>query len=357
MSDKIYTVAIAGCGKRGKLYAEQFAKNPRFKVVGLSDPVKEAAEAASKLCGGGQIFDSSEAMLKATKPDIFSFCTPPTIRMPLIKQGVENGVKLIAYEKPMAASFNEAMEIRELVNKAGVKTIQSHQRKYNVQFQEAKKIVDSGACGRIHTVYAQCGGWFMHMATHLADYMRFFINEAEAEYVIGQVHGREKLTDNHPSPDYACAIVGFKGGIRGFMETGYLAPDVPEVDYWWRKVRVGVQGTDGFAEAFVGGGWRAVTKSTGAVGSNEGTWDGDHEQAPYINDIARWLDGEIANHPCNGEGGYKDEEIAMAMLRSAIFRKKIDLPMGKIDKGELEYLNEIIPQETPDKSVWDFLKK
>ena len=357
MSQKVYTVAIAGCGKRGKLYAEQFFKNPRFKIVGLSDPFKDAAVGASEKCGGAPIFTDSGDMLKATKPDIFSFCTPPSIRLPLIQQGVENGVKLLAYEKPMANNMNEAIQIRELLNKSGVKSIQSHQRKYNIQFQECKKLVDSGAVGKIHTVYGQCGGWFMHMATHLADYMRFLINDAEAEWVIGQVDGREKLTDNHPSPDYATALVQFKGGIRGIMETGYLAPDVPEVDYWWRKVRIGVQGTEGYVECFVGGGWRAVTKSTGAVGSDQGTWDGDSEQAPYINDIARWLDGEIAKHPCDGEGGYKDVEIAMAMLRSAIFRKKIDLPLGPIDKPELEYLNEIIPTEAPAKSVWDFMKK
>jgi len=357
MSGKVYKVAIAGCGKRGKLYADQFFKNPKFQVVGLTDPFKDAAVSASQMCGGAPVFDDAESMLKTTNADVFSFCTPPSVRTSLIQLGVDNGVKLIAYEKPMADSMNEAIKIREIVNKAGVKTVQSHQRKYNVQFQKAKEVIDSGACGRIHTVYAQCGGWFMHMATHLADYMRFMINEADAEWVIGQVHGREKLTDNHPSPDYAMALVQFKGGIRGIMETGYLCPDFPEVDYWWRKVRIGVQGTEGFAEAFVGGGWRSCTKSRGYEGSDEGTWDGDHEQAPYINDIARWLDGEIESHPCNGESGYKDVEIAMAMLRSAAFRKKIDLPLGPIDKAELQLMNEIIPNEVPEKSVWDFLKK
>ena len=130
------------------------------------------------------------------------------------------------------------------------------------------------------------------MATHLADYMRFFNNEAEAEWVVGQVHGREKLTDNHPSPDYLAGFIQFANGVRGIMEVGSLAPDVPEVDYWWRKVRVGVQGTEGFAECFVGGGWRAVTASRGYENHmDEGAWDADHEQAPYIQDIAEWLDG------------------------------------------------------------------
>ena len=32
------------------------------------------------------------------------------------------------------------------------------------------------------------------------------------------------------------------------VDCGAGAPDVPEVPYWWRKVRIGAQGTDGFAE-------------------------------------------------------------------------------------------------------------
>ncbi len=34
---QIYNVAIAGLGKRGKVHADMFHRNPRFNVVGLTD--------------------------------------------------------------------------------------------------------------------------------------------------------------------------------------------------------------------------------------------------------------------------------------------------------------------------------
>jgi len=340
---QVYTVAVAGLGKRGKVHAEDFCKNPRFKVVGLSDIDIERTAAAAELCGSPEQFDDAGAMLKATKPDIFCFCTPPTIRLPLIRAGVENGVKLIAYEKPMATSMTEAIEMRDLLRSAGVKSVQSHQRKYNIQFREMKKVIDSGALGRIHTVYAHATGWMMHMATHLADYMRWVNNEAEVEYVIGQAHGREKLMDNHPSPDYLGGFVQFANGVRGIIEMGSLAPDVPEVEYWWRKVRIGAQGTEGFAECFVGGGWRAVTASRGKEGSDEGTWDAESEQVPYIEDIALWLDG-ARQHPCDGEGGFKDQEIMCGLMRSAVERRKIEFPLGP-GEPELEAIARVLPEE------------
>jgi predicted dehydrogenase len=242
----------------------------------------------------------------------------------------------------MATSMNEAIEIRKALSDAGVKSVLSHQRKYNVQFHRVKDIIDSGALGRVHTVYAHCLGWMMHMTTHLADYMRYFNNEAEAEWVTGLVHGREKMTDNHPSPDFMGGFIGFANGVQGIIQVGSLAPDVPEVEYWWRKVRIGAQGTEGFAECFVGGGWRAVTRSRGFEEDlEECTWDADHEQAPYIQDIAEYLDG-TKEHPCNGEGAYKDQEIMMGLLRSAIQRKQITLPLGPSDEPEMEALDAIL---------------
>jgi predicted dehydrogenase len=124
---------------------------------------------------------------------------------------------------------------------------------------------------------------------------------------------------------------------------GSLAPDVPEVEYWWRKVRIGAQGPEGFAECFVGGGWRAVTASRGKEGSDEGTWDAESEQVPYIEDIALWLDG-VKDHPCDGEGGFKDQEIMCALMRSAVERKRIDLPLGP-GEPELEALARVLPAE------------
>ncbi|HEY3266662.1 MAG TPA: Gfo/Idh/MocA family oxidoreductase [Armatimonadota bacterium] len=337
---QVYTVAIAGLGKRGKVHADLFHTNERFKVVGIADVDEGRIADAAAISGNPATFKDAGEMLNAVKPDVFCFCTPPTVRLPLIKLGCEAGVKLIAYEKPMATSMTEAIEIRDLLNASGVKSVMSHQRKYNQQFVEVRKLIDAGALGRIENVYATCTGWMMHMATHLADYMRYFNPGADVEWVIGMAHGREKLTDNHPSPDYLGGFIQFNNGVRGTLETGSLAPDVPEVEYWWRKVRVGAQGTEGFAECFVGGGWRAVTKD--GVFSGEGTWDSDHEQKPYIEDIALYLDGTKV-HPCSGEDAFKDQEIMCGLIRSAVERRQIVFPLGP-GEHELRSLERTLPE-------------
>ena len=321
-----YTVTVTGLGKRGMHHAEAFAGNPRFRVVGLCTQTPERLEAARQKFPEARAGTDVARVLAETRPDIFAFCTPPQVRLPLVRAGVEAGVKLIAYEKPMAASTNEALEIDKLLREAGVKSVVSHQHRYGEHYRKVKEIIAGGAIGRIHTVYGHATGWMMHMMTHLIDYMRWYNGEADAQWVMAQASGLGKFSDKHVSPDYIAGFIQFANGVRGIVESGAGAPDVPEVDYWWRKCRIGAQGTDGFAEVLTGGGWRAVTKN-GSM-SGEGCMNYELDMPPYIQEMADWLNGSKV-HSCNFESAFKGFEIMMGICRSAANRGQVALPLKK----------------------------
>ena len=337
---RAYKVIVVGMGKRGKHHAVAFKNNPRFELAGICSRDTERLEKAAAELGPVRTATDPVALAKEVRPDVFCFCTPPDVRLPLIQAGIGSGAKLIAYEKPIALSMNEAIEIRRALQAAGVKTVVSHQHRYGQHYQKVAEIIESGAIGRVHTVYGHSVGWMMHMFTHLIDYMRWYNGNAEAEWVMGQAAGRGKLTDVHPSPDYLAGVIQFANGVRGWVESGAGAPDVPEVDYWWRKCRIGAQGTEGFAEVLTGAGWRAVTPK-GLI-SGEGCMNYDLDMPPYVNNMADWLDDDRKLHPCNGESAYKGFEITMAMLRSVVERGQVKLPLGP-GEPELEVLRKVLP--------------
>ena len=159
---------------------------------------------------------------------------------------------------------------------------------------------------------------------------------------MGQASGRSKLEDNHPSPDYLGGFIQFENGVRGVVECGAGAPNVPEVDYWWRKNRIGAQGTEGFAEVLTGSGWRAVTRSQKGAISGDGCMNYDLDMPPYIEDIVRWLDNDAQVHPCSGESAYEGFEIIMGLLRSVVQRGQIKLPLGP-GEPELEAIAKVLP--------------
>src|SRR5208337_2383535 len=313
----------------------------RFKLVGLCDIDAGRLEVAAKKFDVSETSADAAALVNKTRPDIFCFCTLPDLRLPLVRAGVEAGVKLIAYEKPTALSTNEALEIMKLVRQAGIKTVVSHQHRYGEHYKKVKEIIASGMIGRVHTVYGHATGWMMHMMTHLIDYARWYNDYAEAEWAVGQADGKGKLADNHPSPDYIGGFIQFANGVRGVIECGEGAPDVPEVDYWWRKCRIGAQGSGGFAEVLTGGGWRAVTKN-GAY-SGEGCMNYELDMPPYIQQMADWLDDPDRVHPCHFESAYKGFEITMALCRSAAAGGQVALPLAAA-ANELDMLKAALPE-------------
>jgi len=338
--DRKYKVVVVGMGKRGMHHAAAFQANGRFEVAGVCDIDAARVDAAAARFGASAKGSDAAEVARAVKPDVFCFCTMPNVRTPMIQAGIASGARLIAMEKPVALSSTEGFEVAKLLSASGVKAVVSNQHRYGVHYQAVKEIVASGQLGRIHTVYSTATGWMMHMLSHLVDYMRWYNGEAEADWVMAQASGRGKLSDVHPSPDYIGGFIQFANGVRGIVECGAGAPDVPEVDYWWRKCRIGAQGTNGFAEVLTGGGWRAVTKQ--GVSGGDGCMNYDLDMPPYIQQMADWLDDEKKVHPCNFASAYKGFEITMGLCRSAAGGGQVALPLGS-PAEEVELLRKSVP--------------
>ncbi len=336
-----YRVVVVGMGKRGMHHAAAFSANSRFEVAGVCDIDAARAEAAAAKFGVKVKGTDARSVAESVRPDVFCFCTMPHVRAGMIRVALDSGAKLIAMEKPVALTSAEGFDVRKMLEGTGVKAVVSHQHRYGVHYQKVKELVDSGALGRIHTVYGTSTGWMMHMLSHLVDYMRWYNGEAEAEWVMAQAAGRGKLADAHPSPDHIAGFIHFANGVHGVVECGAGAPDVPEVDYWWRKCRIGAQGSEGFAEVLTGGGWRAVTKTTGAC-SGAGSMNYDLDMPPYIDQMADWLDDDTKAHPCNFESAYKGFEITMAFCRSAAEGGQVKLPL-EAPADEIEMLRTSVP--------------
>lgn len=323
-----YKVMVVGMGKRGKHHAAHFNANENFEVVGMCDISMDMLNSAAEALGiaDAKLGTDAIAMAQELKPDVFCFCTMPNLRYDMVKIGIDCGAKLIAFEKPIGENMKEGLRLKELMDESGVKAVVSHQHRYGEHYQKVKEIADSGALGRPQMVYATATGWMTHMMTHMIDYIRWFNGNAEAEWVVGQAAGKGKMNDNHPSPDYVMGRIQFANGVIGYVECGAGAPDQPEVGKWWGKNRLGIQGTEGFAECLTNGGWRAVTKD--GVMSGDGAMNYDQDMPQYIQEMAEWLDDDTKVHQCCFESAYKGFEVMMGILRSATNGGQVAMPLG-----------------------------
>ena len=197
-----------------------------------------------------------------------------------------------------------------------------------------KEIIASGALGRVHTVYGTATGWMTHMLSHLIDYTCWFNDYAPAEWAMAQAAGAASSRTSIPRPTTSPASSISPTACAECMSAAPARPTCPRWRKWWRKCRIGAQGTEGFAEVLTGGGWRAVTKS-GGYQAGEGAMNYDLDMPPYIQEIADWLDGKKV-HQCNFEHACLGAEIMLAMQRSAAQGGQVALPLtGGLDEQAL----------------------
>lgn len=340
---KRYRVAQAGIGNRGKVHANAFLElSDRFELVGLCDLDRKKLDdyAAAKKLPAAVLFDDADKMLSATKPDVFCFVTHPNLRLPMVELAVKYRVKGLAFEKPMATSLAEAWKMTQLCRQHGIKAVVSHQHKYLTSFQKFRELLDAGAVGKVTRIDATCQAWLAQLGTHYVDYVLWANGGAKAQWVVGHVHGRELLKDNHPSPNYTMGIMGFENGVRSCVEFGKLAPSYMPKDKFWFDDRLTAYGTHGYVWCECDGRWGAFTKdSRGEVIGGQGDgWlvqEKTRLQPLYFKDFLAWLDDGAKVHPCNLDITYHGYEIMEALCISALDHVRVDLPLDPANCGDI----------------------
>ena len=334
-----YTVAVMGLGVRGKIHIHGLLENPeRYRIVGLCDINEEVLKKVAQDNGlaGVPQFTDAEAMLSATRPEIFVFVVAPEMRLDLVELGVKYGVKGISLEKPMAESLQEAKAMVDLCHENGIKAVVCHQQKYLSQMRMLKKIIDNGEIGEVRKIHVECQAWFSQLGTHYVDYLLWANGGCRAKWVCGHVHGPICLDDNHPAPDYLLGTLELENGVHGYVECGYLAEAHNPPEYGSSDNRLTVYGSEGYVYAETDGFWGACTKTTGGrlVTGKEPGWRNHQQipiQTPYYTEFADWMDDDEKVHSCNIDTAYHGYEILEGMCLSALNHTRVDLPIQNLD--------------------------
>ena len=347
-----YKTVIVGCGRRGMFHAQGFqANSARFDLVACCDldPARLAEFAARH--GIPRTYADVEAMLIQERPDVFCFATLPEVRLSLVELALRHGVRVLAFEKPMATELADANRIHALCQAAGAKVVVSHQQKYGPHFQKVKALVDAGEIGDVTKIHATARAWLSQLGTHLMHYMLWFNNFSPVHWISGQAEGTGMLADTHPSADFVFGTMEFANGVRGVIECGAHAPHFVPGDNklgtlpFWSDSSITLHGTHGYARVVTGNGWQAVTRSSGGeVLSGPGNFDPGYEQPLYIRELAEWLDGSNTSHSCNGDVTYHGFEAVMALYISSLERRRVRLPLETIPQDSLiERLRATLP--------------
>ncbi|KAJ7179848.1 hypothetical protein C8R43DRAFT_1055757 [Mycena crocata] len=155
------TLAIIGCGQRGKAYAAYALQSPDFcKVVAIAEPRPKTQRRFADAHKVDQtlVFDSWQALHAASEEtintigkrlaDAVVIAVQDHMHKEVVLAFAAQGYNILC-EKPMATSLEDIIEIEEAVNRAGTIFGMGHVMRYSPYSREITEYVRSGALGKL----------------------------------------------------------------------------------------------------------------------------------------------------------------------------------------------------------------
>ena len=150
-------VGIIGTGWIAESHMECYKQMPDVEVVAGADLIPGKAEDFFRRfqMEGVRCYPSHKEMLDAEQLDAVSICTYNVTHAPCAIYALEKGVNVLL-EKPMSVTTEEAVDIMRAEKRSGRILSIGFQPRLDANMQMIKKIVDSGALGKVY--YIQTGG-------------------------------------------------------------------------------------------------------------------------------------------------------------------------------------------------------
>ena len=338
------TVALIGTGPNPEErqgppmayhHARAYGSIDRCELVACADIVPENAEAFADefAIAGDRVYTDHLRMLDEVEPDLMSVCVPPVAHAELVIDCARSGVGAIHSEKPMALTWKGAREMAEACEEQGTKLTFNHQRRFSTPWRRAKELLDDGEIGALERVEMSAPNLF-DWGTHCFDLCGMFVDEADPEWVIGQVDYREeRIVYGAHQENQGIATWEYADGTFGLASTGE-GSDV--IGCFHRLV-----GADGTIEVRVKDGPALRVRSAG-----DSEWRVvDCENTPFydavehaIRDVVR-ATFEEGESELRAENALRATELIFGTWESSRRRGRVDFPL-EIEDNPLESMVE-----------------
>ena len=157
MSNRIFTVAILGCGARGaETYGSLCAENgDKFKIVSLCDIDRVKLDKYAERFGIDRqnCFLEEDSFFKERRSDLLIIATLDADHVRQCIKGIELGYDILL-EKPITDNLEECKKLLEVKNKSKSKVLICHVLRYAKAFMKTAELLNSGIIGKLVTMQA-----------------------------------------------------------------------------------------------------------------------------------------------------------------------------------------------------------
>ncbi|MAG47660.1 hypothetical protein CL617_03565 [archaeon] len=214
--EKEYKIGIIGLGrvanefdndpKRKVIWSHTgaYSNNQKCKLTAICDLDQEKLNNCAEKYNVPKTYTDYNEMLQKEDLDILSICTWNSTHYPILKAAVENGVKAIYCEKPIANNLKEADEMIKLCKENNVKLMINHWRRFDGLHPKVKKYIDSGNLGNVQQVNFYYTAGIANSGSHMFDLLRYLFGD------VSWIEAHYKTQDEDPNID---GLIKFKNNL------------------------------------------------------------------------------------------------------------------------------------------------
>lgn len=245
--------AIVGLGKMGLSHLAILRTHPGLDVVGICDSAGYVRDVLAKYTGL-DCYDDFDRMLAATNAEAVVVAVPSRLHAPIVEKALRSGAHVFC-EKPFVLDVRDGERLVDLAESRQLVTQVGYHCRFIGAFQEAARIVGTGALGRVHHVRAEAygpvvlrekgstwrgvkaegGGALYDYACHAIDLMNFIAGIPES--VDGVV--RQSIFSRDVDDEVYCTMRYPDGA------TGQLCVNWSDESFRKMSTKVSVWGTNG----------------------------------------------------------------------------------------------------------------
>ena len=225
-----YRAGVIGCGTIGSTMSDDvldssarwllpfghaacYQQMSRTTLVGGADVEAGRRRAFGKRWGvpTERVYADYRDLLERESLEVVSISTPSPLHAEAAMAAVEAGVKAIFLEKPIASNLADARRVVDACASAGIALSVNHTRRGDHTYRRARRLIDEGVIGHMHSLTAFQSGSLMFGGTHLFDTMNYLVGDTPISWLAGHL---DEPAGFDPG---GSAYFVYESGVRGFV--------------------------------------------------------------------------------------------------------------------------------------------
>lgn len=231
---KTYRVCVIGCGVIAPNHIKALLENETTELVAVCDIIEDRARARAEM-GKCAYYTDYHKMLEEVKPDAVHLCLPHYLHSPVAIDCMRAGADVLS-EKPMDASYEAAVRMKEVSEVTGRRLGVIFQNRYNPENEAVYRSLQNGEMGKLISLrgevcwkrdqayynsgewrsdYATAGGGVLiNQAIHTLDLLRYFADSEVVDVRATVSHHGDTAAEVE---DTAEGLILFENGTRALF--------------------------------------------------------------------------------------------------------------------------------------------